>query len=171
MSEPRCKHNWVMPPECPQCVSDERDSLEEQLAVAKAERDEAFNQYAGAVVQRDTFRADVARLREALVDLMPLVHVKGNSHENEILDKALSASRTPAAPVVPSEPLMGLDFVRWVPLADAEALAKALEHALPFIRSTIGLGAYGSLVEANEVHSALAAFRAKHPAPGTEVKP
>ncbi len=30
MSEPRCKHNWITPPECPQCVSDERDELKDK---------------------------------------------------------------------------------------------------------------------------------------------
>ncbi len=51
MSEPRCKHNWVMPPECPQCVSDERDELKEKLKLAREALDEAssaFQQFTSA---------------------------------------------------------------------------------------------------------------------------
>ncbi len=35
MIEPRCKHNWVTPPECPECCADERDELKDKLAVAR----------------------------------------------------------------------------------------------------------------------------------------
>lgn len=29
--EPRCPHNWITPPECPQCCADERDRLLERV--------------------------------------------------------------------------------------------------------------------------------------------
>jgi len=32
MSETRCSHNWITPPECPQCCAEQRDKLWDALS-------------------------------------------------------------------------------------------------------------------------------------------
>lgn len=67
MIEPRCKHNWVTPPECPQCCSDERDQLRQQLEASNRCVDAKDAEMCDLIDQRDAAQKACAEMQQAAV--------------------------------------------------------------------------------------------------------
>ena len=98
-----CKHGWITPPECPQCVSDERDQLAEELtrlreAIATApvpvpKDHQRVCELIGSIYFYGKFKAETANERE----LKTLLRKLGYFFETEA---ALIAKLYPA-PVAP----------------------------------------------------------------------
>lgn len=66
MIEPRCKHNWTTPPECPQCCADERDQLKEKIERADEWRKMSESEYTELEKERDQLRQQLEAAQTVL---------------------------------------------------------------------------------------------------------
>ncbi len=106
-----CEHNWTMPPECPQCCAEERDTSQ---------------------ADNERLRADVARLRAALADSQADLQRIADTNASADYLRTLAREaldRTASVPVVPSgdrrtcqEILASLHLEGWQPDATIAAV-------------------------------------------------
>jgi hypothetical protein len=62
-TQEECDHGWTTPPECPQCIAQERDELKNKCSIKDEHVVEVKKQHDYVLVQNRQLRAEVERLK------------------------------------------------------------------------------------------------------------